>query len=275
MKNKICLITGGTSGIGKETALALAKREATVVLTSRDQAKGERVKEEIIRQTGNPQVEVMACDLASLDSIRKFAAAFQQRYRHLHVLINNAGVWETVRKESKDGIELTWATNHLAPFLLTHLLLDTLQRSAPARILNVSSGLHAWGKIDFADLEGKKHYHHLKAYSQSKLANVLFSRELASRLAGTGVTVNALEPGLVGTHLFDNLGSFAQWIVGLISKTPAQGAETSIYLASSPEVAGVTGQYFAKKKRKRPSSRAENDETASRLWRVSEQYVEL
>ncbi|CAN5914356.1 SDR family oxidoreductase [soil metagenome] len=245
------------------------------MLAGRDKAKGERVKEEIIRQTGNSQGEVMACDLASFASIRSFAPAFQQRHQHLHVFLNNAGVWEAERKESEDGIELTFATNHLAPFLLTNLLLDMLMRSAPARIINVSSGAHSRCKIDFADLEGKKMYSPLKAYSQSKLANVLFARELASRLAGTGVTVNALEPGLVGTHLFDNLGSLAQWVVGLISKSPAQGAETSVYLASSPEVAGVTGKYFANQKPKRPSRRAQDDDTASRLWRVSEQYVGL
>jgi NAD(P)-dependent dehydrogenase (short-subunit alcohol dehydrogenase family) len=273
MKDKICLITGGTSGIGKETALALAKMGAILVLPSRNPEKGEQVKQEIISKSGNQQVEVMECDLASFASIRSFAKDFIRKYSQLHVLLNNAGVWKTERKESKDGIELTFATNHLAPFLLTNLLLDVLMQSAPSRIINVSSGAHYAGRLNFEDLELKKSYNHIKAYNQSKVANVLFTRELASRLAGTGVTVNALEPGLVDTPLFENMGKVAQWIVGLIAKSPAKGAETNIYLASSPELEGVTGQYFKNKRRKRPAPQARNDESASRLWRVSEQYV--
>ncbi|CAN5911888.1 SDR family oxidoreductase [soil metagenome] len=273
MKDKICLITGGTSGIGKETALALAKKGATLVLPSRNVEKGEAVKAEIIRESGNQQVEVMECDLASLASVRSFAENFKQKYQHLHVLLNNAGVWETQRKESKDGIEVTFATNHLAHFLLTHLLLDLLMQSAPARIINVSSGAHFHGKMDFADLEGKQTYKHLKAYSQSKLANLLFTRELASRLAGTGVTANSLEPGFVGTNLFTNMGKIANGLVNLFSKSAAKGAETSIYLASSPEVTAVTGLYFKNKKKRSPSPRALDDQAASQLWRLSEQYV--
>jgi retinol dehydrogenase 14 len=273
MKEKVCLITGGTSGIGKETAIALAKMGAIVVLPCRNEKKGEETKAEIIRQSGNGQVEIMACDLASFASIRAFALAFRQKYKHLHVLINDAGVWMTQRQETTDGIETTFATNHLAHFLLTQLLVDLMIESAPARIINISSGAHYAGRIHFEDLELKRGYNHIRAYNQSKVANVLFTRELASRLAGTGITVNALEPGLVNTGLFKNMGKLPQWIVSLLAKTPEKGAETYIYLASSPEVSQVSGQYYKNKKQKRPALQARNDETASRLWRISESYV--
>lgn len=275
MSGKVCIITGGTSGIGKATALELARMGATIILPARNLGLADEVKKEIIEQTGNANIDVMPCDMVSFVSIMSFAKSFQAKYNRLHILINNAGIMERSRKVSRDGIELTFAVNHLAPFLLTKLLLETLKNSAPARIINVSSEAHKGGDIDFEDLELKKHFNGWKAYSRSKLANILFTRKLSSILAGSGVTVNALHPGVVSTNIFNIIPSFLRPLLNLFMLTPAQGAETSIYLASSPEVANITGEYFNKKKVALTSAKAQSAELADRLWSVSEQYLSV
>lgn len=274
MKNKTILITGATSGIGKETALGLAKLGATIIFTTRDEAKGEKTKNDLIATTQNKNIHMLKCDLASFASIRTCCQEFTAKYDKLHVLINNAGIWDFTRKTSKDGIENIFATNYLAPFLMTHLLLDTLKKSAPSRIINVSSGLH-YGTIHFDDIEFKEKFSGMKAYRQSKLALILFTRLLAKKLDGTGVTVNVVHPGMNKTHLGRDAGGFSQIMFKLLGKDPKIGAETSIYLASSPEVEKITGEYFAKKKIKQSSKESYNMDLAKKLWDVSKTYIKL
>ncbi len=272
MKPKTILITGATSGIGKATAIALAKMGATIVFTARDAQKGERAKKEIIKASNNKNVEFLQCDLASIDSIRSFCGKFKAKYRRLDVLINNAGIWNTKRKDSADGIEETFAVNYLAPFLMTNLLLDLLQKSAPSRIINVTSEFHM-GTINFNDIEFKKSYSGTKAYAQSKLAVILFTRLLAKKLQGTSVTANCLHPGFVASGLSRDSGSIARTFFNLFGKRPQIGAETSVYLATSRAVENITGEYFAGKKIRKSSKESYNMETAKRLWDLSAKYV--
>ena len=273
LSGKICCVTGGTSGIGKETALGLARLGAIIILPARNLELAEAVKQEIIEKTGNINIDCMPCDFVSFASIRSFVAAFLAKYDRLHILVNNAGIMKPTRQISHDGIERTFAVNHLAPFLLTTLLLETIKRSAPARIINVSSDGYKSGTIDFDDIEGKQKYTAFRAYSQSKLANILFTRKLASMLVGTGVTVNALHPGMTATNFLKLLPSLVRPLAKMFMLTPAQGAETTIYLASSPDVATVTGEYCIKSKIVPVSAKAQSTETADRLWSVSERYV--
>ena len=278
-KQKLILVTGGTSGIGKETVKGLAQTGATVVFTSRDIEKGEEVKKEIVRETNNDNVECIICNLASFSSIRECVEEFKNRYQRLCVLINNAGVLPQERQESEDGIELNFAVNFLAPFLLTNLLLPLLKQSAPSRIINVSSSMHKEGEINFADLESKKTFNKYTAYAQSKLALVLFTKKLAKDLDGSGVTVNALHPGVVDTDMTMQNVLKMNPIAGFIFKrtliTPAQGAETSVYLATSPDVEKVSGEYFYKKKIASASPRASDMAVAEKLWSVSAKIVGL
>ncbi len=274
-KEKIVLITGATSGIGKEAAKALAQKGMKLVLPVRNLAKGQALSEEIHQLTGNGHVDLMECDLASLDSVRRFAEAFNEKYDRLDVLINNAGIWEMKRNESEDGIELTLAVNHLAPFLLTNLLLDKLKASAPSRIITVSSEAHRMGKINFNDLEGKRRWSWMGSYAQSKLANVLFTRHLSRKLEGTGVVANSLHPGVVSTHLFDKMPRFLHPLMKLVMIPPKKGAETTVFLASSPQVQQVSGMYFAKRKVRKTTNYAHNIEVAEKLWKVSRQYTGL
>ena len=271
---KTALITGATSGIGKVTALELAKRAFQIIFTSRDKQKGQDVKQELIKESGNDKIEVLECDLSSLESVKNLAKTVISKYPKLDVLINNAGTWETQRKLSKDGIELTFAVNHLAPFLLTNLLLDLIKKSAPARIVNVSSNLHG-GKINFEDIEFKKGYDPTgnKPYTQSKLSNILFTKKLAKLLEETNVTANALHPGIIKTNLIRNAPGFMKLILGMFQDTPEEGAKTSIYLASSDEVENITGQYFAKSKVKDSGDYSNDPEIAEKLWHVSLEYV--
>ncbi|WP_110517329.1 SDR family oxidoreductase [Herpetosiphon llansteffanensis] len=277
MKGKVCLVTGATGGIGKVTALELARQGATVVIIGRHPLRTEGVTEMIKRETGNPNVSYILADLSKQAEVRRAAAEFLSQHNQLHILVNNAGAFYTSRQESADGIELTMALNHLAYFLLTDLLLDTLKASAPARIINVSSDAHRMGSMDFNDLEGKRKWGGWRMYGRSKLANILFTKELARRLAGTDVTVNCLHPGVVATGFAANnglLGTVFRKLLDLGSISAEKGAETTLYLATSPEVEHVTGLYFDKKK-PRESSPISNDQAAAeKLWQWSEQKVQ-
>lgn len=272
MRGKICVITGATSGIGKETARSLLSSGASLVLTSRDARKGEATRKELAESTKNGDIEILACDLSSLESVAGFCERFKQGHERLHVLINDAGTWEKRRSLSKDGIELTFATNFLAPFLMTNLLLPTLKGSAPARVISLSSDLHE-GVIDFDDIEGQNRFRPMNAYRQTKLALILFSRELARRLEGTGVTSNCLMPGFVRTGLFRNASPFTRGFVKLITSSPTKGARTSIYLATSPEVEKVSGECFKRSMVVKTSEYSYDTKAAGRLWEVGTRYV--
>jgi NAD(P)-dependent dehydrogenase (short-subunit alcohol dehydrogenase family) len=281
MNGKICLVTGGTNGIGKATAQALAQMGATVVIVGRSAPKTAQLVEEIRAASGNKNVDSLLADLSSQEEVRRLADEFKSKYPHLHVLLNNAGAVFLQRQLSVDGIEMTFALNHLAYFLLTNLLLDTLKASAPARIINVSSGAHTSGRIEFDNLQGERSYGS-RAYGNSKLANILFTMELARRLEGTevtGVTVNALHPGFVATGFGKNNGKIIAALVSifapLVARSPAKGAETPIYLASSPSVEGITGKYFYDSHVIPPAPQATDMAVARKLWDVSAELVHL
>ncbi len=274
---KRALVTGGSSGMGKETAIALAKQGYEVIVLCRNSARGELALQDIKRKSGSKAVYLAVCDLGNLESIRGFAADFKNNYDSLQVLVNNAGVILPKRHETRDGYEQQFGVNHLGHFLLTNLLADLLMKSAPARVVVVSSGAHKAGKLHFEDIHLKKGYSTFKAYSQSKLANVLFAYELADRLKGSGVTVNCLHPGAAATQIGINretgFGSFATSLLKLFFQTPEKGAATAVYLASSPEVAGETGQYYYKKKPAQSSKSSHDKKLADRLWSLSEELV--
>ena len=276
MEGKICIITGANSGIGKATAIGLAMMNATIVMMCRSKERGEEVQKEIIELTGNKKVDLLLCDLSSQESIRKFVSEFKSKYQNLHILINNAGVMLSKRVISVDGFEMNFAVNYLASFLLTNLLLDVLKKSAPSRIINVSSAAHRMAKMDFDDLQSEKRKYRLfKIYGISKLALMLFSYELNRRLEGTSVTVNTVHPGVVNTNLGQDQSSFSKGFAKLFFKKPEKGAETSIYLASSQEVEGITGKYFAKKQQKQSSEESYNEDYAKRLWELSTDMTQL
>ena len=279
MEGKICLITGGTNGIGKSTAQELARLGAMVVIVGRNAQKTVRVVEEIRAASGNKNVDSLLADLSSQQDVRRLAGEFKSSYPHLHVMLNNAGGTFTTRQLSVDGIEMTFALNHLAYFLLTNLLLNTLKASAPARIINVSSDAHSGGKIDFENLQGERSYSSFGPYGNSKLANILFTTALARRLEETGVTANALHPGLVNTGFGKNNPGLLMKIMGvvipLVARSPEKGAATSIYLASSPEVEGISGKYFVDCKETQPAPQAADRTVARRLWDVSAEMVHL
>lgn len=268
MKSKICLITGGNAGIGRATALELAKKGATVVLISRNKQRGEEAVSDIIAKSGNSNVDFILADLSSQKSVRQAAAEFKNKYDKLHVLINNAAVFLTNREVTEDGIEKTFATNYLSHFLLTHLLLDVMKSSGGARIINVASK-HNGLKIDFDDLMLQKKYSTFKAVGTTKLGLVIFTKELAKRLKGTDVTVNSLHPGIIKTNLLKEMPRSIKFIFGLLSSSVEKGAQTPVYLATSPEVQGVSGQYFEKCKPAKTSSGANNEATNKRFWELS------
>ena len=275
MQDKVIIVTGANSGIGKIAARELAKMGATVVMVCRSQERGAAALADIKRASGSSEVHLMLCDMASQDSIRNFAAKFKSEYDRLDVLLNNAGAIFTDRKESSDGIELTFAVNHIGYYLLTVELIDLLKASTPARIVNVSSAAHRVNSFNFDDYQRKESYSRLgfHEYSESKMANLLFTYELARRLEGTGVTVNALHPGFVRTNFSTNNGLFAKLVMGVAGRlfgiSAEKGAETSIYLASSPDVEGVSGKYFSDKKEHKSTDFSHNVEAQRRLWELS------
>jgi NAD(P)-dependent dehydrogenase (short-subunit alcohol dehydrogenase family) len=275
MAGKVALITGANSGIGKETALALARMGANLVMVCRDRERGLAALEEIKTKSGNSSIELMICDLSSQTQIRKLAVEFKQKHARLDLLINNAGVILTRRRVTEDGIESTFAINHLAYFLLTNLLLDLIKQSAPARIVNVSSTVHSSATINFNDLQSERSYGGMRAYGQSKLANVLFTYELARRLEGSNVTVNCLHPGVIATNIFRDVSGLVGTAAKIFLKSPKRGAETSVYVATSPEVEGVTSKYFDDKRAVRSSPESYDEAIAKRLWQVSEQLTNL
>jgi retinol dehydrogenase 14 len=279
MDGKVVLVTGGTGGIGRATAAGLSAMGARVGIVGRERARTKTVAAEIAASSGGPAVDAFAADLSSQAEVRCLAEDVLDTYPRLDVLINNVGGFWAHRHVTADGFEHTFAVNHLAAFLLTELLLGRLQASAPARIVTVSSGAHTGGEIDFDDLQGERGYSGQKAYNQSKLANIMFTHELARRLHATGVTATVLHPGVVRTAFgAEDLPPLFKVLLPVVKpfmKAPARGAETSIYLASSPEVEGVSGAYFVNR-RPKTSSKASHDAPAeARLWRVSEQLTGL
>ncbi|XP_062133064.1 retinol dehydrogenase 13-like [Drosophila sulfurigaster albostrigata] len=278
---KIVIVTGSNTGIGKETVRELARRGATVYMACRDMEKCEEARQEIVLETQNKYVYCRQCDLASMDSIRNFVAAFKREQKKLDILINNAGVMRCPRSLTKDGFEMQIGVNHLGHFLLTNLMLDLLKKSRPSRIVVVSSLAHTRGEINIGDLNSELSYDEGKAYSQSKLANVLFTQELAKRLDGTGVTVNALHPGIVDTELFRHMGFFTNFFAGLFVKplfwpfvkTPKSGAQTSLYVALDPELASVSGKYFSDCQITEAAPAAQDVTIAKWLWAVSEKWT--
>ena len=276
MSGKVCLVTGATSGIGQVTARELAQMDATIIAVGRNPQKGAETVAEIKRHGASDKVEFMQADLSSQESIRDLARTFTAKYDQLQVLVNNAGGVFSKRETTVDGLEMTFALDHLAYFLLTELLLPVLERSAPARIVNVSSGAQSTGKIDFDDLQGAKRYSGWRAYSQAKLANVLFTYELARRLQGTGVTANCLHPGFVATGFAQNNSGALQALIKVgqvFAISPEKGAETSVFLASSSLVEGVSGKYFANKKERKSAKQSHDEPVARRLWDVSAQLT--
>lgn len=272
MQGKICMVTGANSGIGKATAQGLANMGATVVMVCRDRTRGEEARREIKQYSGNESVDLLVADLSSQEAIRRLAQEFQQCYSRLHVLVNNVGCIFPERRVSVDGIEMTLAVNHLASFLLTNLLLETLQAGAPARIVNVASASQS-RSINLNNLQSEKRYRPLGAYGQAKLATVLFTYTLARRLAGTDVTVNCLHPGAVATGNIDRgVPPFAKPLTGIIKRfltTPEQGAQTSLYLATSPEVEGLTGKYFIQCQEKPSVPISYDTSLQEQVWEVS------
>src|SRR3989475_5336511 len=278
MKDRVVMVTGANSGIGKSASIALAEKGGTVVMVERNKERVEAARSEIVTKSGNNSIELLLAHLSSLESVRQLVAEFRKKYSKLHVLINNAGLFNQRRRLTTDGYENTFATNYLAPFLLTNLQLDQLKASAPSRIINVSSVGHYNGHINFDDLNLENDYGGWKAYGQSKLALVLFTHELAKKLQGTGVIVNAVHPGTVATNIWSRpLGplGFIMALPKLFMTSPDQGAETIVYLASSPDAKGLNGEYLEKLKVKKSSNESYDEEIAQRLWDVSAKVTRL
>lgn len=290
LDGKICMVTGATSGIGAVTARELARLGGTVLLVSRKLSRCEREVRRIEREVRGARVEALAADLSSQAEIRRLAERFTSRHGRLDVLVNNAGSLFAKRQVSRDGIEMTFALNHLCPFMLTLLLMPQLTASPSARVVNVSSSAHSGWELDFGNLQGERRYDRIETYRRSKLAMLLFTYELARRLGGTRVTVNALDPGIVATNLGADRGWIKGWLrvrvrnfvrvrmkewVELEMITPAEGARTSIYLASSPEVEGISGRFFEDCTEVRSSDASYDEGTAAELWRVSEGLVKV
>jgi NAD(P)-dependent dehydrogenase (short-subunit alcohol dehydrogenase family) len=284
LEGRTCLVTGASSGIGQETALGLARAGAHVVIAGRNAERSEAARGDIVRRSGNHRVDLLLADLSSLAGVRKLADAFLASHPALHVLVNNAGIVNMRRQLTEDGLEETFAVNHMAYFLLTRLLEPRLRECAPARIVNVASDAHRMGRLDLSDLQSERAYAGLplvsafRVYGTSKLANILFTRELARRLSGSGVTANCVHPGPVATRLGQNNGGLGRALTGLLRPfflTPAQGAETSLYVASAPGLSQVSGAYFAKKREIQPAAAARDEDAALALWEASSRLAGL
>lgn len=282
-EGKVVLITGANTGIGKETAKELAKRGAHVYMACRSLKRCEEARDEILLESKNPNVHCRECDLASFESIKKFAKSFKEEEKKLDILINNGGVMRCPRMFTKEGIELQIGVNHFGHFLLTTLLLDTLKKAAPSRVVVVSSLAHTRGQLKVNDLNSDKSYDSGEAYNQSKLANILFTRSLSQRLQGTGVTVNALHPGVVSTELGRHMSLFNSTLGKIFvrpflwpfMKTPQSGAQTTLFVALDPDVDKITGKYFSDCALKETAPQALDDKMAEWLWKVSEKWVQL
>jgi NAD(P)-dependent dehydrogenase (short-subunit alcohol dehydrogenase family) len=273
MQGKVVMVTGANAGMGKEISLALAAMGASLVMVCRNRERGEAARAEVMSATGSQKVDLLVADLSSQKDIRALARDFKATHHRLDVLVNNAGMSLPRRQETADGIETVFATNHLGPFLLTNLLLPVLTASAPSRVVTVSSGVQAMAKIDFGDLQAVKSYSEIGSYNQSKLANLLFTYELARHLKGTGVTANAVEPGFIKTNL---KVPFPYSLFSFMRGKPADGARPTVFLASSPDIEGVTGTFFNNKGVATKSSPLSYDEAAAkRLWRESAELTKL
>lgn len=279
MEGKVCIVTGGNSGIGKETALSLAGMGATVVLAVRNRERGEKALAEIVAKTGNRQAAVMICDLSSFESIRLFVKEFGNKYKRLDVLVNNAGAFVHKKQATADGFERTFAVNYLGPVLLTHELLSLLRTSAPSRIINISSGIYRAGKVNLDNLQGEGKYRSMRSYANAKLMLMMYTYELARRLEGSGVTANVVVPGFVRTALGKNSGSrlysLSYRIMSPFQISARKSAETPVYLASSNEVEGVTGRCFAKCREKATSHLSNDREEQKRLWDATAKLLGL
>ncbi len=274
LQGKTVLITGATNGIGKATALELARKGANIIFTARNPQRGDRVRAEIAHHSNGGSVTMLECNLASLHSVNTLCDNILRRTSALHILINNAGVWETSRRLSHDGIELMFAVNHLAPYLLTRRLLPLLKNSAPARIINVASRAHERATLDLNDPEMKVHFRHSMAYGQSKLMNILFTRDLAEELRGSRVTVNCLHPGVIATNLFHTFPKPLVWLGKLFLKSPEEGAKTTIHLATAQSIDHITGEYFVDSQVAQVSPLAADMQKARDLRAISEAYIE-
>jgi NAD(P)-dependent dehydrogenase (short-subunit alcohol dehydrogenase family) len=271
LKDQVCLVTGGSSGIGKATALALANQGAEVIIVNHNRERGEAALQDIRSQSANSRVHLVLADLSSQEEIRRLAGEINSRFEHLDVLVNVAGTLFYKRQLSADGLEMNLALNYLGYFLLTELLLDKFIASAPARIVNVTSVAHWWGRLDLNDLQSERHYNMFAAYGKSKLAIILFTRELAQRLAGSGVTVNCIHPGIVATHIVERVidSPLIYRLARFIFLSPGDAAAQILYLVSSPEVEGISGEYFVRKSIAATSKTAQDEDLAHRLWQVS------
>ena len=278
LSGKTAIVTGANSGIGKATALELAKMGTRLVMVCRNHEKGEKARQEIIAESQNENVELMLADMSSNHSIRRLASDFQNTHKKLELLINNAGVYLTKRQVTPDGLETTLATNLLGPFLLTNLLLGLLKSSASSRIVNVSSDAHNGIRMNFDDLQGEKRFSGWQAYGQSKLGMILFTHELSKRLAGTGVTVNSVHPGVVRTNFAKNNGGLVALgfrLIGVFFISPSASAKRVLYVATSPGLDNVSGKYFSKMREEKSSKESYDDMAAERLWQISERLTGL
>lgn len=274
MEGRVCVVTGATAGIGQATAAALARMGATVVLVARNRDKARAARDDIVRTAGHSRVQTVIADLSLQTQVRAAAEEIRAAHPAIHVLVNNAAIYTKKRQETADGMEMQLAVNHLAPFLMTNLLLDVLRAGAPARVVTVSSEAHRRASFSWDDLQMRRGYGALRAYCNAKLFNILFTRELARRVSAAQVTANAMHPGVVGTALL-----FGGWaplrLLKPFIRTAEEGARTAIHLASSPEVAGITGAYFKDEKPIHPSRAAQDDESARRLWTLSAELTGL